>query len=291
MNAKKALFTMELLGIFLCSCPLYAQDEVLDLSSGWRFSAGYALGYADYSEYGNVFVVESDWRGWNSTINLKAETRMGPMIPYARIRLFKTENGVEEWIRDGRLTQINDMKIVGGDFSLGVSTSPFDFYGVNVTPRLGIISRFQDFERKNFALIDESRRAIFGRAESVNELVQTYGFGGGLLLQYFFSPKWLLAGDTEVYGLFFSTAENDFFDAKINGNSGLFGSSGIFSESSVMLVRILKNPQHRIGIRLNADLQWIEGGTSGSDFRNDIVEWPENRLRNLALDVYWRGTF
>jgi hypothetical protein len=58
-----------------------------------------------------------------------------------------------------------------------------------------------------------------------------------------------------------------------------------------MLVKLLKNPNYRVGIRINADLQWIEGGSTGSFFRNDIVEWPENRLRNLALDLYWRGTF
>lgn len=282
-------FIISSLGLVLL--PVFAQDDVLILDSEWRFSAGYAVGYADYIETGNIFVVQSDWQGWNSTFNFKVEKDWGSVVPYIRIRGFNSEYGVEFWQRDGVNTQVNDMKVVGGDISFGISTNPFNFHSVNITPKFGLIARYQDFERKNFAYFTESRRLIFGQAIEVNELIQTYGIGGGVVLNYFISEQWMIAADTEIYGLFFSSAENDFFDASIKGNSGLFGSSGLFSESSIMLVKLLKNPNYRVGIRINADLQWIEGGSTGSFFRNDIVEWPENRLRNLALDLYWRGTF
>lgn len=261
---------------------LFAGEQGLDTSSPWEFHVGYALGYTDYSEDGNIFNVRSDWSGLNSVLDFKIQKQLLPLVPYFRLRLINTEEVVEEWRNEEGVFQYNDMHMYGGDASLGFYF-PDRAVGLwTFTPQLGLIARVQNFERSDF--VNNSDQ--LGLGDSVSELSQTYGAGGGFVLKRPLSDQWAITFDTEVYGLFFSKVYNDGFEANIQGDSGIFWDSSLGVDRG-----FLEKPYQSVAIRLTGHLQWIEGGQTGTEADGNLVEWPENRLRNVSLELLWKSQF
>mgnify|MGYP006879606523 CR=1 FL=1 len=218
-------------------------------------------------------------------INFKASHETGSVYPYYRIRLVNSENGVESWTRNGRSFQVNDLHIYGGDFSIGLAFPPVQLSSWSFLPQIGLIARYQNYVRENFVVL-EGTTLFYGSGERVEEFSQTYGAGGGFRLTRPLSERWTFDLDTELYGLFYSKAENDGFDSTIEGESGLFW------DSSLTFSRKLQNPNHWVCFRLNGHLQWIEGGqTHGGNAGENLIEWPENRLLNLMLEFAWKSSF
>jgi|GEM_PF-1653228 len=262
------------------------QDATLEIKSSrrWTLTAGYEVGFSDYTEDGNILPIESSWSGWNSKVTLKVETQVWEIFPYTRLRIMNSQEAVEEWTRRGNIFQNNDMKIAGGDLSLGFETRPIDLPFATLSPQIGLMARYLNFERRNFVFIDGAD-AFFGQAETVTEFVQTYGAGGGFSLDMPLSTTWEFSITTEVYGLFFSNADNDAFDASIEAERGLFW------DATFSVSRSLGKPIYRVGARINTHYQWIEGGRIGSDFEQGITEWPESRLRTIGMELFWQGVF
>ncbi|MDF3127802.1 hypothetical protein P0Y35_01200 [Kiritimatiellaeota bacterium B1221] len=272
------------LSLFFLIC-LSALFRLSAEESAWHFDVGYALGYADYSEDGNIYNVRSDWNAWNSELNFKALHEQGQVHPYYRVRLMNSEKGVESWTGNGRSFQVNDLHLYGGDVSVGMAIAPKKLSAWRFTPQAGLIARYQNYVRENFVTL-EGATLLYGSGQKVKEFSQSYGAGGGFCLSRKLSEKWTVEIDTELYGLFYSKAENDGFDSTIEGESGMFW------DSSLSISKQLQNPNHGVRFKINGHLQWIEGGqTRGGDGGELIIEWPENRLFNLMLELAWKSRF
>lgn len=269
-----------LVGLWICiSFSLLLRGQTAE----WKYEAAYGVGYADYSEQGNYFAVESDWTAVALDLMVEAQGRMAKTNPYLRVRFTGSDQDTEKWKEQGVVVQENEMAMAGIDFNLGVEM-PWQTGKSTFIPSVGIRAGYQRFVRRNFVRYDGLSR-IYGPGGKVTENVQTYGIGGGVAFKYPLGENWILEAETAGYWVFYTYADNDGF------NIGIEGEGGRSWTSSLSIAKKLRKPGQSLGLMLSADLQWREGSLKNQDPGGSTVEWPDNEWQILSLALFWRGEF
>ena len=248
------------------------------------FFAG--VGRVDYEERVSIDSIRSDWDG--TALNLGGRWMVPNPAGY-KLRfitsVWRTGDETEEWTSGGRLLQRNDMELQGfegaGDF--GLDLLPASRGTTVATVWGGVGYRRQEFERSGFFTPDET-----SALESVT-VDETFDIAYGRVaveVQAEISERWLWSGEVMGGGVFYNKAENQLLGS-IEGGGGWTGSAD---------ARLWYRPggRHRLGAGVGYARQELEGGTRTRFFSledgqvsPDVVEWPDNTLSRLLVDLQW----
>jgi hypothetical protein len=271
-------------GLILCGSATWADVARALSGRGAEVELRAGGGGIEYEEDISLSPVDSDWEAAYAKIG--ASLVVAHHSGYA-LRLdgdfWASDSDRESWRENGELLQKNDLEVSGldlaGYFGVGLERpSEYELHGW-----IGLGFRHQAFERDNFVLANEGLR------ESVGTVDEDYSIASVNLRldgEWWLSPSWKVGGAATVWLAYYNEAENELFGT-------IEGDGGVALELEAALVYAL-NDRQEIGLAVRLDAQDLEGDQIQSVARTSeglilqALEWPDNELRRIGIDLFWK---
>lgn len=249
---------------------------------GVEFTVSAGAGIVGYEERVSISPTKSDWDATAGTLRLEGLLTRYELDLYGEIRLTGSDTDIEQWRRDGLLIQENDLTYTGSHLRFGVQVPWKDTDGLRVTPRFGGVAAFEDYERDDFLVLGPGGR-LLNLDQTITESVFTLGPSVGISVWKRLGESWSVDLDTEVAWIGFSEAENDGFDVDIEGSGGWK-----WTGEAALLFDLVRENQY-MGISASMLIQELEGDILEAG--DAVLEWPENTLEKIMVEIYWTGRF
>lgn len=259
--------------------PLIAEEPVM---RGIDLDASVGLGWIQYEERVSVLPIISDWEAPAGTVHIQGMLTNWAVHLYGDIRFTSSGENVERWSEGGTLIQENDLSYAGTDLRFGLRFPLRHTETLRISPRLGGTFSWESYERQNFFFL-RNGGTLFTVNEKIVETVRTAGPTAGLGVWVKVNDRLSLDFDTELAWLGFAEAENDGFGVTIEDGEGWKWQTQLS-----LLVDLVKENQV-LGLSLKADVQEIDGASVATS--RGSVEWPDNTLERVFIELVWKATF
>ena len=244
-------------------------------------------GSVEYEESAMIDSFNSNWDGSYGEIGGRwRHDFRKEIIGVLDLAFWSSTKETETWRYGSEVVQRNDLEVNGFQMEgyIGTGWAKPDHYQGSGLVGLGFWS--QDFVRTNFRGPIADRQ---GSSANVGEQYTVVSFllaGDGSIPM---ADAWDFVARGKLGFVFFNEADNDLFGV-IEGSGGitLKGSAGVnwkFRESQ------------NLGVLLTYELQDLDGDMEQRTFITEegpiagVVEWPDNELTRLGVEVIWVAEF
>lgn len=245
-------------------------------------NASLGVGVLSYEERATITPVVSEWDAAEGALLLDGTILYENFQPYASVRYSASLNNEEEWREEGFLVQENDLQATHTELRAGIQVPFRKGEGVTITPRIGALYSVEEYTRDNFFFLVQGA-TLFNVNQQVIETVRAAGPTAGVAVEVRLSDSVTIELDAGAAWLGYAEAENDGFNVTIDAEEGWEASA------QLSLLKVLQREGTTLGFGVKVDRKEIDGAVISIPDGN--IEYPDNTLERVSVEVVWSTTF